>query len=139
MPDLSTTNISIRNETMKLTPKEFDRAVQHAIDRIPEEIREHLANVTITVKKRPSREMLAELGMREDDPPLGLYEGASLLERSVLEPPLYPDTIFIFQEPLEQMCETREELEREIEITVVHEVAHFLGMDEERLAELGYD
>lgn len=123
---------------MKLTPKEFDRVVQRALDRIPEEIREHLANVTVTIQKRPSREMLAELGMTADDPPLGLYEGASLLERSVLEPPLYPDTIFIFQEPLEQMCETRKELEREIEITVVHEVAHFLGIEEERLAELGY-
>lgn len=124
---------------MKLTPKEFDRVVKNALDRIPEEIREQLANVTITVQKRPSREMLAELDMTADDPPLGLYEGASLLERSVLEPPLYPDTIFIFQEPLEQMCKTRKELEREIEITVVHEVAHFLGIEEERLAELGYD
>jgi len=124
---------------MKLSAKEFDRAVQNAIDRIPEEIREHLLNVTITVQIRPSRDMLAELGMTPDDPPLGLYEGASLMERSVLEPLLYPDTIFIFQEPLEQMCETRAELEREIEITVVHEIAHFLGMDEERLTELGYD
>jgi len=124
---------------MKLTTTEFDQVVQHAIERIPEEIREHLANVTIAVQKRPSREMLADLGMTPDDPPLGLYEGASLMERSVLDPPLYPDTIYIFQEPLEQMCGTREELEREIEITVVHEVAHFLGMDEERLAELGYD
>ncbi len=123
---------------MKLSPKEFDQAVRQAIERIPEEIREHLANVTITVQKRPSREMLAELGMTPGDPPLGLYEGASLLERSILDPPLLPDTIFIFQEPLEQMCTTREELEREIEITVVHEVAHFLGMDEERLEELGY-
>jgi predicted Zn-dependent protease with MMP-like domain len=56
----------------------------------------------------------------------------------VAEPPLYPDVIVLFQEPLETICETVEEMEREIEITVVHEVAHFLGMDEERLAELGY-
>ncbi|HOO41764.1 MAG TPA: metallopeptidase family protein [Syntrophales bacterium] len=124
---------------MKLTEKDFDQAVQRAIDRIPAEIREHLENVSITVQKRASREMLKELGMTPDDPPLGLYEGASLPERSILEPPLYPDTIFIFQEPLEQMCRTREELEREIEITVVHEIAHFFGIDDERLAELGYD
>jgi len=61
------------------------------------------------------------------------------MERSETYPPLYPDTIFIFQEPLEEMCGTTEELEREIEITVVHEVAHFIGIDDERLAELGYD
>ena len=83
--------------------------------------------------------MLYELGMAPDDPPLGLYQGASLMERSIFAPPIYPDTIFIFQEPLEQMCNTLEELEQEIEITVVHEVAHFLGIDDNRLAELGYE
>jgi predicted Zn-dependent protease with MMP-like domain len=124
---------------MKLNQKEFDQAVRRAIDRIPEEIREHLENVVITVRKHPSREMLDELGMTPDDPPLGLYQGASLMERSVFAPPIYPDTIFIFQEPLEQMCYTLEELEQEIEITVVHEIAHFLGIDEDRLAELGYE
>jgi len=123
---------------MKLNQKEFDRAVRRAIDRIPDEIREHLKNVVITVRKRPSREMLDELGMTADDPLLGLYQGASLMERSVFAPPLYPDTIFIFQEPLEQMCDTLEELEQEIEITVVHEIAHFLGIEDDRLAELGY-
>jgi predicted Zn-dependent protease with MMP-like domain len=123
---------------MKLNQKEFDRAVRRAIDRIPDEIREHLENVVITVRKHPSRQMLDELSMTADDPPLGLYQGASLRERSVFAPPLYPDTIFIFQEPLERMCDTLEELEREIEITVVHEIAHFLGIEDDRLAELGY-
>ena len=123
---------------MKLNQKDFDRAVRRAIDRIPGEIREHLENVVITVRKRPSRQMLDELGMTPDDPPLGLYQGASLMERSIFAPPLYPDTIFIFQDPLEQMCDTLEELEQEIEITVVHEIAHFLGIGEDRLAELGY-
>jgi predicted Zn-dependent protease with MMP-like domain len=123
---------------MKLNQKDFDRAVRRAIDRIPDEIREHLENVVITVRKHPSRQMLDELGMTPDDPPLGLYQGASLMERSVFAPPLYPDTIFIFQDPLEQMCDTLEELEQEIEITVVHEIAHFIGIGEDRLAELGY-
>ena len=70
---------------------------------------------------------------------LGLFQGVPLIERSVTSPPLFPDTIFLFQEPLEEMCETIEELEEQIEITVVHEVAHYIGMDEERLAELGYE
>jgi len=56
----------------------------------------------------------------------------------VTDPPLYSDTIFIFQEPLEAMCETVEELEEEIELTVVHEIAHYFGISEERLEELGY-
>ena len=123
---------------MKLSQKEFDRAVRRAFKRIPAEIQNHMENVVLTVRRRPSQEMLDDLGMSRDNPPLGLYQGASLMERSMFAPPIYPDTIFIFQEPLEEMCTTLEELEREIEITVVHEVAHFLGMSEERLVELGY-
>jgi len=56
----------------------------------------------------------------------------------VTDPPIYSDTIFIFQEPLEEMCGTLEELEEEIELTVVHEIAHYFGISEERLEELGY-
>jgi predicted Zn-dependent protease with MMP-like domain len=124
---------------MKLGQKEFDRAVQRAYNRIPAEIRERMTDVVLTVKRRPDPEMLEELGYPPDEPLLGLYEGASLGERSFFSPPpLHPDTIYIFQEPLEEMCEGLAELEREIEITVVHEVAHFLGIGEERLEELGY-
>ena len=54
-------------------------------------------------------------------------------------PPLYPDTIFLYQEPIEEVCESITEIEEEIEITVVHEIAHYFGIGEERLAELGYD
>jgi predicted Zn-dependent protease with MMP-like domain len=124
---------------MKLTNSEFDRLVKNAIRRIPEEIRRHLDNILITVQKRPAADMLAEMGYPPDEPLLGVYWGVPLSERSAAEPPLYPDTIYIFKEPLEEMCAGREELEEEIEITVAHEVAHYLGMSEERLAELGYD
>ena len=129
----------ISGQDMRLSNKEFDRIVKQAIRRIPEEIRQHLENMLITVQKRPSPEMLDELGYPPDEPLLGIYWGVPLNERSIAEPPLYPDTIFIFKEPLEEMCESKEELEEEIEITVVHEVAHFLGMSEDRLAELGYE
>ena len=123
---------------MKLSNKEFDRIVQQAIGRIPPEIRRHLDNILITVQRRPAPEMLAELGYPPDEPLLGIYWGVPLNERSPTEPPLYPDTIFIFKEPLEEMCVDLEELAEEIEITVVHAVAHFIGIDEDRLAELGY-
>jgi predicted Zn-dependent protease with MMP-like domain len=123
---------------MKLCEEEFDGIVKKAIRRIPSEIRQHLDNMVISVRKRPSKKMLRELGVPPDETLFGIFEGVPLTERSITEPPLYPDTIVIFQEPLEEVCETVEELEEEIEITVVHEVAHFVGMSEERLAELGY-
>jgi predicted Zn-dependent protease with MMP-like domain len=122
----------------KLSEQAFDRVVERAIQRIPEEIRAVLGNMSISVRDRPSPELLEEMGMHPDDLLLGVYQGVPLPERSVSDPPLYPDVIVLFREDLEAVCETPEEMEREIEITVVHEVAHFLGMDEERLAELGY-
>jgi predicted Zn-dependent protease with MMP-like domain len=124
---------------MKLNRRDFDKAVQRAIRRIPREIRQHLDNILISVQQNPPPDLLETMGLPPDEPLLGVYQGASLLDRSTFNPPLYPDTIFIFQEPLEEMCETIEELEDQIEITVVHEVAHFLGIDEERLIELGYE
>jgi len=123
---------------MKLSEKAFDAIVQKAIGRIPLEIREHLDNLIISVRKRPSKRMLKEMDLPPDETLLGLFQGVSLTERSVISPPLLPDTILLFQEPIEEMCETLEELEEQIEITLVHEVAHFVGMSEERLAELGY-
>jgi predicted Zn-dependent protease with MMP-like domain len=124
---------------MKLDDAEFDRIVTKAIRRIPREIRRHLENVVISVRKRPTKGMLRETGVPPGETLLGLYQGVSLIERSVTSPPLYPDTILLFQEPLEEMCETAEELAEEIEITVVHEVAHFVGITDERLGELGYE
>lgn len=122
----------------KMSKQAFDRIVERAIRRIPAEIRACLNNMSISVQGRPSQELLEEMGMQADDLLLGVYEGVPLPERTVSQPPLYPDVIFLFQEHLEEVCDTLEDIEREIEITVVHEVAHFLGMDEERLAELGY-
>jgi predicted Zn-dependent protease with MMP-like domain len=121
-----------------LNEMEFDRAVRRAIKRIPSEIRCHLKNILISVRKRPSKEIREEMGLHRNTPLLGMYRGTSLVDRSVTYPPIYPDTILLFQEPLEKICWTIEELEEQIEITVVHEIAHFLGISEERLAELGY-
>lgn len=123
---------------MKLTDKEFDRIVKRAIRRIPEELRQHLDNVLISVRKRPSEDMLEEMDVPPGEELLGFFSGVPLLDQSVTSPSLYSDTIFIFQEPLEEMCETVKELEQEIELTVVHEIAHYFGISEERLEELGY-
>jgi len=125
-------------QIMKLSSQAFDEAVQRAIRGIPAEIRRHLDNVLITVRRRPTAEMRKQLDIPMGEEPLGFYWGSSLAERSFFSPLDYPDTIFIFQDSLEEMCDTRKELEEQIRITVIHEIAHFLGIDEERLDELGY-
>jgi predicted Zn-dependent protease with MMP-like domain len=123
---------------MKLSREKFEAVVERAIARIPAEIRKQMNNLAITVESKPSRELLADMGAPDDEMLFGLYDGIPLPERSAFDPPLHPDKILIFQEPLEELCKTLDELEQEIEITVVHEVAHYLGIDDERLEALGY-
>lgn len=124
---------------MKLSHKEFERIVEGALARIPQLIRDHLQNLAISIEKRPDAELLEEMGIPPGETLFGVYTGIPLPERSAIEPPLYPDTILIFKEPLERYCETIEELREEIEITVVHEVAHYLGIDDDALFDLGYE
>jgi predicted Zn-dependent protease with MMP-like domain len=95
-------------------------------------------NLVITVEKRPSKALLASMGLPPDEPLFGVFDGVPLTERSAMDPPLYPDRIVLFQEPLEAYCRSLAELEREIEITLVHEMAHYLGMDEAEIEALGY-
>ena len=123
---------------MKLSREKFEAAVERAIARIPVEIRERMNNLVISVEPRLSRKLRADMGASDDEMLFGLYTGIPLPERSAFDPPLHPDKILIFQEPLEEWCESLDELEEEIEITVVHEVAHYLGLDDDRLEELGY-
>jgi predicted Zn-dependent protease with MMP-like domain len=123
---------------MRLSRKEFENAVERAIAQIPEMFRAHLANLSIAVEERPARSLLQELDVPPGETLFGVFTGIPLPERSVTEPPLYPDAILIFRKPLEDACRNLAELEEEIAITVVHEVAHYLGISEERLEELGY-
>lgn len=122
----------------RLGTEPFVRLVEQAVARLPESITPYLDNVIITVQPRPTTEMLAELGMAADEELFGLYTGVPLNERSRTEPSLYPDTIILFQEPLEAACATRQELIAEIEITVVHEIAHLVGFTDAELEALGY-
>ncbi|MCL2340493.1 MAG: metallopeptidase family protein [Proteobacteria bacterium] len=123
----------------RLSQEVFARLVEQAVARIPESIRRHLDNILIAVQQRPSADILEELGLPPDEPLFGVYSGVPLTERSAFDPPLYPDTIFIFQEPLEDACATREQLLTEIEITVVHEIAHWAGFTDAELEALGYE
>ena len=123
---------------MQRNRREFDRILAKAIRRLPAEIRSQLDNLIISVRDRPPPQLLEEMGLPPDEPLLGVFQGVPLPEQSLTAPPLLPASIIVFQGPLEEICETSQELEEEIEITLAHEVAHFLGIDEERLVELGY-
>jgi len=127
-----------RDPVMKLTEREFRKLVEKALKRLPEEIACHLKEVTITVRACATEEQDKEIEGSDREPLLGLYEGIPLNERSVFDGSRPPDIVYLFQEPLEEMCDSLEELEEEIEITIAHELGHYIGLSEDRLAELGY-
>ena len=108
----------------------FEELVDEALDEIPDELAALIENVVV----------LVEDDAPADDPELlGLYDGVALTERDGSYGMQLPDRILIFRHPLLRMCETEEELVDEVNITVVHEVAHHFGIDDDRLHELGYD
>ena len=119
-----------------MTRTEFERLVVQALDRIPEDLRLNLDNVDIVVEDMPSREQLVGSGIEDDQILLGLYEGLPLTERHNYDMVL-PDKITLFQQPIEFICETDEDIIREVQTTVVHEVAHHFGIDDDRLHMLG--
>ena len=123
---------------MRISRREFDKAVERALKMIPEMFRTQMNNITISVEDRPSQDLQLEMEVPHDETLFGVFTGVPMPERSVIEPPLYPDAILIFREPLMASCHSLEELEKEIAITVVHEVAHFLGLSEKQLEEFGY-
>ena len=123
---------------MHINRSEFEHTVERVLEMIPEMFRTQLNNMTIAVEDQPSRDLLREMEIPPGETLFGVFTGVPLPERSVTDPPLYPDVILIFREPLMAACHTLTELEGEIAITVVHELAHYMGLSEERLEELGY-
>jgi len=113
-----------------MQPRDFDRLVADACDRIPARFRRRLKNVAITVEAEPSPEQLARGRVPRGGTLLGLYEGRPLPTRSVFEPFAMPDRIIIFQGPHERLSHGPEHLARMVEDTVWHEVAHYFGLNE---------
>jgi predicted Zn-dependent protease with MMP-like domain len=122
----------------RLSSKAFHRAVQEAMDRIPGEFLRHIENVAVLVEEEPSEEVLEDLGVPEDETLFGAYFGVPVGEKSLFDVPAEPDRIVIYRRPLEELCDTVEEMMQEIEITVVHEVAHHFGIDDDVLERHGY-
>jgi predicted Zn-dependent protease with MMP-like domain len=109
------------------------------LDRLPKRFRDGLRNIEVVVEKRPSAELLRAEGLDpRRDTLYGIYQGVPLPERSQFDMPMLPDKITIFSEPLLEDFPDPEELRAEIRLTVLHEIAHYFGMDEDEIEDLGY-
>jgi predicted Zn-dependent protease with MMP-like domain len=119
--------------------QEFRKEVARVIDRLPRRFREQLHNIEFVVEDRPSNELLRAEGLDpRHDTLYGIYQGVPLPDRSSLDPPLLPDKITIFAESLQKDFPDPDELREEIRLTVLHEIAHYFGMDEDDIEDLGY-
>ncbi len=109
---------------------EFEGLVSDALDGIPPELTALMRNVAVFV----------EDDAPEDDPDLlGLYDGTPLTERGEWYTGVLPDRITVFMRPTLAICDTPDDVVHEVRTTVVHEIAHHFGIDDERLHQLGYD
>ena len=108
--------------------RDFEDLVAQALDQIPQQLAKLVDNVVIEV---------------EDWPPpgqnlLGLYTGIPLTERGNWYAGTMPDRITVYRMPILRICHSPEQVVQEVHITVVHEIAHHFGIDDDRLHELGY-
>ena len=120
---------------MRMSRREFNRLVRAAYRQLPPAMQDAMDNVAVVVEDWPSPE---ELELVDGGGTLfGLYTGVPLPEREGVGPAL-PDRISIFRQPILQSCSTRAEAQREVRITLWHEIGHYLGMSEEDLHRVGY-
>ena len=114
--------------------EEFERVVAKALDGLPEDVAVHLDNVAVVVEDDPSEDDLLDAGLDPaSDTLFGVYQGLALPDRGGTYGNVLPDRIVIFRRPLLAECEDRNELIREIQDTVVHEIGHYFGLDEGEL------
>ena len=112
---------------IEIDPERFDQMVSQALDGLPEELGETMRNVAVTVQQ-------------ERGPPglLGLYQGVPLTSRTTQYAGVLPDRITIYRLAICAICRTEDEVADQVRRTVIHEVAHHFGIDDDRLHELGW-
>ncbi|BBZ63826.1 hypothetical protein MMON_51270 [Mycolicibacterium monacense] len=111
-----------------MSAQRFDELVSDALDLIPPKLAAAIDNVVVLVEDRHP----------EEPQLLGLYEGIALTERDTTYAGALPDTITIYRAALLDICDSDEDVVEEVAITVIHEIAHHFGIDDDRLHELGW-
>lgn len=127
---------------MRMSETQFEGLVRDAYWDLPESIRASLSNLDIVVEDFPGPEAAGALDSGGHDHDhggalLGLYVGVPLVERYAADP-MMPDCIFIYRLPILHMCDTHDEVVREVRTTLLHEIGHYLGLSEQDLDRLGY-
>jgi predicted Zn-dependent protease with MMP-like domain len=122
----------------RVSKAHFGELVEQALEELPEEFARFLEEVPIEVRDRPSKEELARAKVGANGLLLGLYVGRPRTVRSIEDSGAIPDVIFIFQESIQFVCNSEEDLVRQVRVTVLHEIGHHFGLSEDDLERLGY-
>ena len=121
---------------LEIGRKEFERLVARALGKLPRRFRTRLENIAVVVEDWADEDTLEEMGIEPPDTLYGLYRGTELTRRDTTYGGVLPDVITIYQGPIAEDCETIPEMEALVRDTVVHEIGHYFGLDDERLDEL---
>ena len=125
------------NQT-SITFEQFQQYVAEAIETLPDEIKQMMENVAVTVALFPTEEQKRSVGLGPGRSLYGLYQGVPLTQRTSYYGMVPPDRITIFMYPMVYHYPTPEGIRRQVQKTVLHEIGHHFGMSEERLRALGY-
>lgn len=117
--------------------RKFEALVRQALEDLPEDIEKVMTNIDIVVEDQPTHKLATELGTERENL-LGLYQGIPLTERGESYFGVLPDRIALYQSNIERSARSRQELKQIVRRTVLHEIAHHFGIDDERLDELGW-
>ena len=122
-----------------MTRREFEALVDTALRKLPRAFREKLANVAVVVEAWADEATLEEMGIEPPDTLYGLYRGVDITRRDSSYGNVLPDTIHIYQGPIEEDCADREEMEDLVRDVVTHEVGHYFGLDDETMDGIEHD
>jgi predicted Zn-dependent protease with MMP-like domain len=122
-----------------LTRREFEALVESALRKLPRTFREKLANIAVVVEDWADDETLDEMGIEPPDTLYGLYRGVDLTLRDSSYGNVLPDTIHIYQGPIEEDCDDPEEMADLVREVVVHEVGHYFGLDDQTMDDIERD
>ena len=122
----------------RLTEDQFEDLVTEALADVPPAFEPYLDRVVVDVEPSPDAETVRSLGLDDPRSLMGLFCGVPMTRRHVDVPPLLPNRIVIYQENIQRLCRTRREVVGQIRKTVLHEIGHHFGLDEDQLADLGY-
>lgn len=123
---------------INISPEEFHTMMEEAIETIPDKFKDKIENLAFIVEPYPTESDMERLGLKSKYSLLGLYSGVPYTNRNTYYMGVTPDRIILFQNNIQALCDSLDELKEKIREVVVHEVAHYFGMNEDEIRQAGY-